>query len=138
MDIITIFKQKRKLHDTKSDINSVAVPSTRRVEKSTPSVRESAGVAVSNFPPIDDEPKRFFMEDDYKDIFQEVLRCEYLCRERHLGYNRKVYFGDQDLHKRKEFLLDYLYSLVACLEDSLQERIAIQSNLEGVGNEDEI
>lgn len=66
--------------------------------------------------PIDAKPRRLLFKDDYIEIFQEVLRCEYLCRQRNLRYDRVRYLGDYDLRKRKEFLLDYLYSLCDLLE----------------------
>jgi len=67
--------------------------------------------------PIDAKPRRLLLKDDYAEIFQEVLRCEYLCRQRNLRYDRVRYLGDYDLRKRKEFLLDYLYSLCDRLND---------------------
>lgn len=66
--------------------------------------------------PIDAKTRRLLLKDDYTEIFQEVLRCEYLCRQRNLRYDRVRYLGDYDLRKRKEFLLDYLYSLCDLLE----------------------
>jgi len=76
--------------------------------------------------PIDAKTRRLLLKDDYTEIFQEVLRCEYLCRQQNLRYDRVRYLGDYDLRKCKEFLLDYLSSLCDLLEYSIQERSAIQ------------
>lgn len=67
--------------------------------------------------PIDAKTRRLLLKDDYTEIFQEVLRCEYLCRQWNLRYDRVRHLGDYDLRKRKEFLLDYLYSLCDRLND---------------------
>ncbi len=91
---------------------------------SAPAIQEHKEPAMPI--PIDAKPRRLLLKDDYAEIFQEVLRCEYLCRQRNLRYDRKMYLGDYDIRKRKEFLLDYLYSLCDLLNDSIQERLAIQ------------
>jgi len=106
MDLITTFQKKRQKQaengNEPSDGNSVE--RTVDIQEPTEAI------------PIDAKQRRLVFQDDYAEIFQEVLRCEYLCRQRNLRYDRVRYLGDYDLRKRKEFLLDYLYSLCDLLE----------------------
>lgn len=113
MDLITTFQKKRQ--------KQAADSSKQNKNAQTIDIQEPTADL-----PIDAKPRRLLLKDDYTEIFQEVLRCEYLCRQRNLRYDRMRYLGDYDIRKRKEFLLDYLYSLCDLLNDSIQERIAIQ------------
>lgn len=116
MDLITTFQKKRQ----NQAVNGNEPSDANSVERTVDIQKQTAAI------PIDAKPRRLHTQDDYADIFQEVLRCEYLCRQRNLRYDRRRYLGDYDLRKRKEFLLDYLYSLCDRLNDSIKERIAIQ------------
>lgn len=116
MDLITTFQKKRQKQAENGN-----VPSDGNSVERTVDIQEPTEAI-----PIDAKPRRLLLEDDYTEIFQEALRCEYLCRQRNLRYDRVRYLGDYDLRKRKEFLLDYLYSLCDLLNDSIQERLAIQ------------
>ena len=108
-DVLQRFK---KVCDNQKSVN------THENEDAGNQETESVDIQEPTTPiPIDAKPRRLLFKDDYAEIFQEVLRCEYLCRQRNLRYDRVRYLGDYDLRKRKEFLLDYLYSLCDRLND---------------------
>jgi hypothetical protein len=65
---------------------------------------------------IDAPPRRLTMQAELSEIVEEILRLEHQHRIRGLRYDRVRYLGDFSLWKRKEFLLDYLYSLCDTLE----------------------
>jgi hypothetical protein len=72
------------------------------------------------------------MDAGREEIIAEILRLERKHIKDGLHYDRVWYLGDNTLNRRKEFLLDYLYSLCDHLESyqigihDLAERQAIR------------
>jgi hypothetical protein len=81
---------------------------------------------------LDAPPRRLYMDAGREEIIAEILRLERKHIKDGLHYDRVWYLGDNTLNRRKEFLLDYLYSLCDHLESyqigihDLAERQAIQ------------
>jgi hypothetical protein len=81
---------------------------------------------------LDAPPRRLYMDAGREEIIEEILRLERKHIQEGLSYDRVRYLGDNTLSRRKEFLLDYLYSLCDHLESYqigihyLVERQAIQ------------
>ena len=81
---------------------------------------------------LDAPPRRLYMDAGREEIIEEILRLERKHIQEGLSYDRVRYLGDNTLSRRKEFLLDYLYSLCYHLESYqigihyLVERQAIQ------------
>jgi hypothetical protein len=81
---------------------------------------------------LDAPPRRLYMDAGREEIIEEILRLERKHIQEGLSYDRVRYLGDNTLSRRKEFLLDYLYSLWDHLESYqigihyLVERQAIQ------------
>jgi DNA polymerase I-like protein with 3'-5' exonuclease and polymerase domains len=81
---------------------------------------------------IDAPKRRLYMASEREEIIAEILRLERKHIKEGLSYDRVRYLGDNTLSRRKEFLLDYLYSLCDHLESyqigrhDLAERSAIR------------
>jgi len=60
---------------------------------------------------LDAPPRRLYMDAGREEIIEEILRLERKHIQEGLSYDRVRYLGDNTLSRRKEFLLDYLYSL---------------------------
>jgi hypothetical protein len=81
---------------------------------------------------LDAPPRRLYMDAEHEEIIAEILRLERKHIKEGLYYDRVRYLGDNTLNQRREFLLDYLYSLCDHLENyrigihDLAERQAIR------------
>lgn len=104
-----------------SEITSTGIPET-----------PSAPIVAAHQREIEAPPRRLYMDVEREEIIAEILRLERKHIQEGLHYDRVRYLGDNTLNRRKEFLLDYLYSLCDHFENytigihDLAERQAIR------------
>jgi len=115
-----------------SEITSTDIPEVppalilRKAQDAAPTVPEPDQKEFSA------PPRRLYMDAEREEIIAEILRLERKHIKEGLYYDRVRYLGDNTLNRRKEFLLDYLYSLCDHLESyqigihDLAERQAIR------------
>jgi hypothetical protein len=128
MALKALKRPKTEFLNQSSEIASPDIPETplylRKAQDAAPTVPEPLN--------LDAPPRRLYMDADREEIIAEILRLECKHIKDGLHYDRVRYLGDNTLNRRKEFLLDYLYSLCDHLENytigihDLAERQAIR------------